>query len=426
MHHRRLFHRVGPGRRVWPTTAALTAAACLSLAAAGQAATRISFWSTYSETENNVFVQQVVPLFEKQNPDIEVEVVRLGYDELRDKLVATAATGGGPDVARVDIIWTPSMAAAGLLEPLDAYAGFRNYQSIVFPGPLQTNAYRGRHYGLPLDTNTQIYIYNADLFDEAGLAAPNTFAEFEQVTTKLTRRQGQSTVYGYDIGGPWAWFILPWIWSNGGDLTDAELTRASGFLDGDRSVEAVTRIAQWAGAGILAPNIRGEGWDSWGSFVNKQVAARQDGPWFPRWLEETQKGFRAGFALMPAGAGQKSASVIGGENVVILQGSKNKQAAWRFVQFLLSREAQIIMAGAGQMPVIRAAVGSPEFQKNRFYPVYLQQLLTARPRTPHPRWPDIQRILEEALQPVMKGQQSPRSALAEAARRIDQVLAPAR
>lgn len=79
------------------------------------AQTTVTFWHGYSELETAVLEGQLIPLFEAAHPGIKVEAVRMGYDDLRDKLVATAATGTGPDLARIDIIWNPSLAAAGLL-----------------------------------------------------------------------------------------------------------------------------------------------------------------------------------------------------------------------------------------------------------------------------------------------------------------------
>lgn len=383
----------------------------------------ISFWHGYNELETQVFVEQVIPAFEAKHPGIKVESVRLGYDELRDKVVTTAAAGGGPDVMRLDIIWTPGFAASGLLEPLDRYDGFQDLLAEVYPGPLSTNYYGGRYYGLPLTTNTQIYVYNKELFAQSGVDAPRTFEEFEVVSKLLTRQEGgEITRWGYDIGGPWAWHLLPWIWSNGGDVTDPDITTASGYLDSAATVGALERIVDWAMEGFLAPNIFQQGFDSWGSFVNGQLAARQDGPWFPRWIDENYPGFDAGFALIPVGAGGESISVVGGENIAIASGSEHKAEAWTFVQFMLSDEAQSIMATVGQMPVIRSAIAIPEFMDSQYYPVYLEQVATAKARTPHPRYGEIEQVIQAAFWQAISGEASPRAALEDATRQVNALL----
>lgn len=405
------------------TCGVVIVALLLAAGMAGAAKTKISFWSNYSETENLVFEQQVVPLFENRNPDIDVEVVRLDYDALRDKIVTASAAGSGPDLARIDIIWTPGWGATGILEPLDRYPGFSGLKQSLFPGPLSTNRLRGQHFGLPLDTNTQVYVYNASLFSEAGTVAPRTFAEFYDVQRRLTAQQdGQTVRWGYDMGGPWNWHLLPWIWNNGGSVTDEGITTANGYLNSAPTVGALDLIQQWSVSGILAPNIAGSGFDGWGSFTSGKVAARQDGPWFAKWLEDNHQDLDVGYALMPAAPGVTPSSVVGGENIVLLSTSKAKNEAWRFTQFILTEEAQAIMARAGQMPVVRSAIRIPEYQRSLYYGVYLEQLLTAQARTPHPKYSDIEAAMQEAFGLILTGGSSARTALEEATRRVDELL----
>ena len=125
-------------RQSVPAAWSLAVILSLLLAVPAAAQTTITFWHGYSELETVVLEQELIPRFEAAQPGITVEAVRLGYDDLRDKLVATAASGMGPDVARVDIIWNPSLAAAGLLEPLDEYPGFADILDEVYPGPLSS------------------------------------------------------------------------------------------------------------------------------------------------------------------------------------------------------------------------------------------------------------------------------------------------
>lgn len=387
------------------------------------AQTTISFWHGYSELETVVLEEQLIPLFEASHPNIKVESVRLGYDDLRDKVVTTAASGAGPDLVRIDIIWNPSFAASGLLEPLNEYPGFDDILAEVYPGPLSTTYLNGIYYGLPLTTNTQVYIYDQHAFAEAGVSVPTTFDEFATVARRLTKRDHDSIVrYGYDMGGPWAWTLFPWIWSNGGDITDPAITTATGYLDSAQTVGAIDLVAEWALEGILTPNMLGEGFDQWGSFIRGIVSARQDGPWFARWLEEENPDFNPGFALMPKGEGGESVSVVGGENIVMTSGSQHKAEAWEFMRFMLSEEAQGILAASGQMPVLRSAIGIPEFQRSAYYPVYLEQMLTAKARTPHPRYSEMEQIIQDAFWKAVTGELSARSALAEAARLVDQLL----
>src|SRR3954468_9621883 len=71
----------------------------------------IVIWHTYSEEETKVFENEIIPLFEKENPNIEVKSVRQAYNEqLKSSLVARASAKETPDVVRMDISWLPHFA----------------------------------------------------------------------------------------------------------------------------------------------------------------------------------------------------------------------------------------------------------------------------------------------------------------------------
>src|SRR5690606_33177423 len=80
-----------------------------------------------------------------------------------------------------DIIWSPEFAKLGVLAPLsDIMPDWQDVADRVFPGPLSTNAYNGKYWGLPLDTNTRVFMTNPTLYEQAGLtAAPATIDELK-------------------------------------------------------------------------------------------------------------------------------------------------------------------------------------------------------------------------------------------------------
>src|SRR5215207_6697165 len=127
-------------------------AAQISLA---QEPVTITFWHTYNQVspENEALVETLIPMFEAEHPDIHVESVPYPYDGFRQALLTSAAGGEGPDIVRLDIIWSPEFAEQGILMNLsESMPDFDEYAARVFPGPLSTNAYDGAYYGLPLDT----------------------------------------------------------------------------------------------------------------------------------------------------------------------------------------------------------------------------------------------------------------------------------
>lgn len=399
------------------------AAASAGDAAADELSGEVSFWTAYNTVspENETLVNEIIPAFQALHPNVTVTALALPYDELRTKLLTSVAGGLTPDLVRADIIWVPEFADMGALAKLDELIpDFDAYKEQFYPGPLATNFYQGNYYGLPLDTNTRVLIYNQTLFDEAGIdAAPATIEEFEAACAKIDAL-GKEDVNCYAEGGTDPWNTLPWIWSNGGALTNEDFTVASGFINGEGTVGAAEMLKRWLDDGTMSQSILGGGTPTSEAIANGQVAMIIDGPWMPPIFAAQFPDFQSGMSLIPAGAGGTS-SVVGGENIVLFEASENKDAALAFLQFMLEEEQQIAMGKTGQMPVLRSLTGNTELPAH--FGIFMEQLATAQPRTPSPQWQKIVEATSNAFQYVLRGEKDAQTALDEAAVIVDGLLA---
>lgn len=381
----------------------------------------ITYWHTYStdSNENKMLVETVIPAFQAKFPHIKVESVVQPYDGLHDSLVAGVAGGQVPDLMRMDIIWVPEFAKLGGLEPLDGYAGFNELKSQVFPGPLATNYYDGKYYGLPLDTNTQVVVYRKDFLAQAGLSEPpKTMDEFKAYAAQFKGADGK---HALALGGTYPWQLLPWFWTLGGQITSADYTRATGFTNSPASVAALQTLADLFKQGSLAPSMIGGQPSSWDGIKGGQYGAVLEGPWFFA-IMGGDIGDQIVGAPVPAGPAG-TLSVVGGEDIVMFAGARHKPEAWEFIKFMLSDEAQAAMARTGQMPVTFSASDSAAMKEVGYYGPYVEQLKTALPRTPVPTWNQIDKELGLAFEKVFRGEAEPQAALDEAAKNIDALLA---
>ncbi|MFT4028279.1 MAG: extracellular solute-binding protein [Protaetiibacter sp.] len=374
--------------------------------------TEITFWHTYStdSAENDQLTNTVLPEFAKECPGVTVDAVVMPYDGLHDQLIAGVSAGGLPDVMRMDIIWTPEFADLGALQAVDDFDGFSDITSSVLPGPLSTNEYQGAYYGLPLDTNTQAYVYNTDLIS----TPPTTFDELEALGEELK----DSGVSALALGGSGPWNVLPWFWSAGGTVTNDDYTKASGYLDSADSVAALQWLVDFNSAGLLGASSVGGTPDSWGGFSGGQYAGLSDGPWL---VATFQSDMSLGEATIPAGPGG-SISVVGGENLVMFASSTHQQAAWAFEKFLMSDFAQEAMAEVGQIPVTQSALASSAVTGVSYLAPFVEQLQTAQARTPVPNWTQIDPILTDAFSAALLGDKTAEQALSDAATQIDPLL----
>ena len=335
----------------------------------------ITFWHTYSDSEEAQLLDVVLPLWNELHPEITVEAVRQDSSQYHEMIVTSFGTGASPDVARVDIANIAAYAAQGGLVALSDYPDFAEISADYMDAPLSTNLYQGKYYGLPLDTNCKAAVVNLNVLAELGLdAVPETLEELIEAAS------GRGS-YTINVSGVGDWDMYPYFWLFGG-------------VDG--SVDA---------------------WDG----INSEYAMFFEGPWYFGSYEDSEaKGIVA--ATIPTYNG-KSASVVGGENVAVFSTSENPDAAYEFAKFLTSTEAQLALLQAGQLPILKSLVDSDEVQSNPVWSVYMAQMESAKARIPSPNNSNIQQIWSDMVTNIFVSGADITTELQNAAALIDEQLA---
>jgi len=384
----------------------------------------LTMWGTYGNGGNtaqtDVLNQTLIPSFEASHPGITVDYVDIPYADLKQKLTTGAAADELPDLVRSDIGWVAQFASLGVLAPLDQEMDdFSTYADATYPGSLATNAWDGHHYGLPLDTNTRVLVTSQAALDAAGLSEPPaTFDDLQAMATALAGKD----IATFADSGLQGWNILPWIWSGGGEITDADLTTSTGYLDGAESVAAVQMLVDLYTQGAIPNLITGNSGATSTSdgLPAGQYATILDGPWMRDIWAGQYPEFAPIYAPVPAGPGG-SISVVGGENIVIPATTEHMDAATEFVRFTQSEEFQLAMATVGQMPVVESA-GTKAADADPFYAPFATQLATAKPRLVIPQSSEVDSILSTELTPAFEGTTTVQAALTSAAKQIDALL----
>lgn len=379
----------------------------------------LQYWHTHSDAEA-AQLDQVIAVFEAANPGITVESTRYAYSDYKTALLTAISSGAVPDTARLDIAWVSEFADQGALTQLDGnLPGFEAIIADTFPGPLSTNVWQDHYYGMPLDTNTQVLLWNKSVFEAAGLtAAPTTMEEFAAVACQLT--DAAKKTYGYAEGGTYFWAPAPVFYAMGGKVTDEKIATATGYVNGADSVAAFTMLKDLYDQGCLSPNLLGGGIATDAGHAEGTYAMIIDGPWMVDIYKGNYPNFEVNFAPIPSGPQGTTSSVVGGEDVVVLADSQNQEAAMKWAAYLLSPDAQKMMAAVGQMPTLASLVGDPAMPA--YFTVFQEQLKTAQARVPHPKWSDMDNAINNAYQRMLKGDQTPQEALDQAATEIDALL----
>ncbi|CAI6041430.1 extracellular solute-binding protein [Cohnella sp. JJ-181] len=374
----------------------------------------IVIWHTYSDEETRIFENEAIPAFEKAYPGIQVTPVRQPYSlELKSTIIARASSGKTPDLVRMDITWVPEMSSLGVLYPVGDLPDFAAAASRLQSVTMDTNKFGDRYYGLPLDVNTRVAIYNRRQLQRLGIDPPQTVDEL----VRAARRSGLPL----GLDGLSLWSLLPYFYGMGGQLTDSAYTRASGYLNSPASIAAMTRIVALTDEGVFARNlILGRG-DRWDAVLQGSMLMVDDGPWFYSVLSTSKENtydLDNDTVVTPF----PGRSVIGGENLVILKDTQHLKAAWTFTKWMTGKEAQQMMFKAGQLPTNIEAGTTAAFNGNPYVAATMQGVKNAMLRPPIPADNEIEELFANYMMKIVMKKLTVTEGLNQAAAAIDAAI----
>jgi multiple sugar transport system substrate-binding protein len=379
----------------------------------------IEFWHTYSDIETKVFETQILPLFEKEYPNIKINSTRIDYtNQLKNNILAAVADNKQPDVMRMDIKWVPELAKYGFLAELSELDGFNQLKEKIIGSLLSTNQYHGKYYGLPVNATTKAAVFNLKLLKEAGLSEPPaTFNELIKAVKYLQTKH--SDLYGIGVCCAEGWGTLPYFWTLGGKLTDDKFTKTNGYLNSLESIKAITTLKQWYDQGIIGPSILGGEPGNWDGVLKGKLLMIDEAHWFhlvnstgdnKELLKDTI------IAKFPSDV-NPGTSIIGGENLIMFKDSKHREQAWTFMKWMMTEQPQKIMAETGLIPTIKDVVN-----KNPMFTPYLEQLNNALPRPPVSVWDGMDNVYTRMMERIFSNEQPIKAAIEEAVLKIDALL----
>ena len=401
--------------------------ACTMLLSAGAALAEgetvtINFWHHYSaqSAENETLMNVLIPAFEAENPGIKVNAVSHEWAELHDKVLVSANSNALPDVARCDIAWLPEFQKMGILVALDEeMPNFAEVSGKLLDSAMSTAIINGHYYALALNTNSKIVFYNKAMLEAAGVSIPATMEEWIEAVKKLSgeNSKGQQ-VWGWNEPALAGWNICPFIWSFGGALTNEDQTIATGYINGPATVKAVETFAELVKAGTITGFNAGD-IPMTDGFGTGRYAMMLEGPWKSAELAGAYPDVAYGTAPIPAGEGG-SISVLGGEDIAMFN-TPNKEAAWKFMQFMTGEYAETEMVKCGQIPVNRAALESDTVKAADYAP-FIEAIQTAKARPTVAAWSEMDNGLQVAMNAVVTGEKTAQEAMDELAVAWDALL----
>ena len=189
---------------------------------------KVSYWY-YGPTEASPELEHEMydaffAAFAETYPNIELDAQNIGYNDLLNKLRTAALGNAAPMVARLPILWGAEFASKGqLMELKPEDVGYPT--SDFWPGAMKSVTLNGKTWGIPTNNETMAFIWNAGIFEEAGLdpeKAPDTWDDVVAFSKQIKDNTGKS---GYGLvarvnAGNTPFRFMPMMWGEGGGALD--------------------------------------------------------------------------------------------------------------------------------------------------------------------------------------------------------------
>ena len=193
----------------------------------------LTWWDTSDPTNEGPAFQELIAKFNETYPNVKINYQSVPFGDAQNKFKTAAQSGSGaPDILRAEVAWVPEFASLGYLYALD---GTPLLDGNFLPTPLSSNVYDGKTYGVPQVTDTLGLMYNKKLFAKAGIDTPPTTWDEVAADAKLLKQKAKVDGIYINAGG---YFLLPFIYGEGGDLVDTEAKKI--LINSPEDVAGVT------------------------------------------------------------------------------------------------------------------------------------------------------------------------------------------
>lgn len=373
---------------------------------AGPATGTVTIWAQGTEGEA---LPGVLEAFKAENPDVDVQVTAVPWDEAQNKYRTAVAGGATPDIGMLGTDWMPGFRDA--LEPTPGELD----TSGMFPESIASTELGGTRYGVPWYVETRVIFYRTDLMRQAGFDTfPTTWDGFKQLARAMREKAGAK--YGVNLpSGGWNTFLglAPFFWSGGAEVTDAATTKWT--FDTPEMTAGVEYVNSFFTEGIASPNPDASPGGAAAALVDGSVPMMISGPWDVGQVTEAGgPGFADKFAVARLPQHKSSTSLIAGADLVVFKGAKNRDAAWKLIRWLSEPDTQVeFFKATGDLPAQRSAWTDPALAADPKVSVFGEQLRSVKAAPPVDSWAEVSSAADSALEQVFRGGKDPAVAMRE-------------
>jgi multiple sugar transport system substrate-binding protein len=317
--------------------------------------------------------EDLIAAFEEANPDVKVQIV--SANEVLDLGPLTSMTipedanlrlASAADVINVNV--TPDVVKQGLVRDLtplmQADSSFQ--ADDFYPNTLEAYQWDGGTWGIPTMVSFQLIFYEKDAFDQAGVDYPQpgwTWDDLEAKALALTARSGdQVTRWGF-VPSDSSHRTL--VESRVGSVIDDSKEPPVPRFEEAQVVDAVQWYANLFLKDKAAPYFEPPETSEATGLSEEQtlIDSGQAAMWYENdvmWWFRSQQG-NVGVAPFPVDDPQSHSTPVSGQGLSISSGTRQPEAAWRFLAFMSRQVLSNLGGGVQALPARQSVAQSSGF-----------------------------------------------------------------
>ena len=389
---------------------AVALASCSNASAGNKTTLRI--WAMGREGE---VLSQLISEFEKEHPEIHVEVQQIPWTAAHEKLLTGYVGNSTPDIAMLGNTWVPEFVALNALAPLDSFVAKSKdiRREDFFPGIWKTNVVNGKTYGIPWYVDTRLIFYRTDLLAKAGYKTfPTTWAGW---TAAMKKIKSQMSDRQYPLLMP----TNEWPHPVGFALeTGSPILRDGGRYGAFEEPAFRKGFDFYIGLyrqGLASPVSTSQVSNLFQEFERGNIAMFISGPWYIGELKnrlDSSVQNKWSTARMP-GLNGPGVSMAGGSSLSLFAASEHQKEAWLVMEYLSRPQVELeFYKLTGDLPPRKSAWQDSALANNKYARAFRDQLERVVPLPQVPEWEEIATtIFEHGEQAIRK------------AKTVDQTLA---
>ncbi|MEV0490503.1 extracellular solute-binding protein [Streptomyces atratus] len=324
----------------------------------------LTVWDQETRGGTNGEIEQLNKEFEKKYPNVRINRVSRSFSDLKTTLKLAISGNNPPDVVQANQGYPDmvSFVQAGLLAPLDTYAGIYDWNTrypttLLNLNRVSTDGRRfgtGRLYGISQTGEFVGVYYNKDVLAKAGVKPPETWGEFTASLGTLKKKGELPVQFGnLDKYPAIHTFGVLQDQLGGAQARDTVLGRGRGF-DNAYTKDAAATLADWVKKGYLPKGANGLGYDDAAKkFAGGDGAYLITGTWLQADLKKAMDG-RLGLIPPPPAKAGTTPMTTGGQGLAwsISSRSKHPEVAAAYLGFITSTHAADVMTEHGVLPAL--------------------------------------------------------------------------